>query len=302
MRLITATVTDQATHTDSLTPVPWWSFTKTVLASAALALVAQGRLHLDAPVLDAPVLDAPIPHRPFTLRQLLQHRAGLRCYGTLRAYHDAVAVGQHPWPAEDMLQRANATTPAYQPGEGWAYSNIGYLHVRTLIEQADNAPLAEALDHLVLAPLGITGVTLAQHPEDLAATAWGNPDNYHPAWVYHGLLLGPAQAAATLLHRLLAGHLLPPDLLEAMQTPHPVGGPVPNRPWQTANYGLGLMIGEGDPPGQYTGHTGGGPSSTAAIYQRTTSTQSPPLTAAAFAPCDDPATAERRALALAHRS
>lgn len=28
--------------------VPWWSFTKTVLAAAALTLVRNGRVHLDA--------------------------------------------------------------------------------------------------------------------------------------------------------------------------------------------------------------------------------------------------------------
>ena len=28
-------------------PVPWWSFTKTILAAAALALVQDGRLALD---------------------------------------------------------------------------------------------------------------------------------------------------------------------------------------------------------------------------------------------------------------
>ena len=54
---------------------PWWSFTKTVLAAAALALVADGRLSLDAPVRG----------RSFTLRHLLQHRAGLPEYGQLAA-------------------------------------------------------------------------------------------------------------------------------------------------------------------------------------------------------------------------
>ena len=33
----------------------------------------------------------PLPDRPYTLRQLLQHRAGVANYGALSAYHDAVA-------------------------------------------------------------------------------------------------------------------------------------------------------------------------------------------------------------------
>ena len=48
--MITAVVEDgaEAEGTDPA-PVPWWSFTKTVLAAAALALVADGRLSLDIP-------------------------------------------------------------------------------------------------------------------------------------------------------------------------------------------------------------------------------------------------------------
>jgi CubicO group peptidase (beta-lactamase class C family) len=67
---------------------PWWSFTKTALAVCALRLVAEGVL----------ALDRPRPGKPFTLRQLLQHRAGVRNYGRLQRYHDAVARGDPPWP------------------------------------------------------------------------------------------------------------------------------------------------------------------------------------------------------------
>jgi CubicO group peptidase (beta-lactamase class C family) len=49
--------------------VPWWSFTKTVIAAAALVLVQQKRL----------ALDRPLAGRRYSLRQLLQHRAGLVC-------------------------------------------------------------------------------------------------------------------------------------------------------------------------------------------------------------------------------
>ena len=49
---------------DRLEPmVPWWSFTKTVLAATALSLVRDGLIRLDDPVLD----------QPFTLRQLQRH-------------------------------------------------------------------------------------------------------------------------------------------------------------------------------------------------------------------------------------
>lgn len=292
MRPITATVRDDGIHADTGTAVPWWSYGKTVLAGAALALVAQGRLQLDQT----------LRGKPFTLRQLLQHRAGLPDYGALRAYHAAVAGGEHPWPVAEMLRRVQADTPAFEPGRGWGYSNVGYLLVRTLVEQAADAPLGLALERLVFGPLGVAGVTVAQGPADLDATAWGNARRYHPGWVYHGLLVGPAGAAALLLHRLLAGGLLSPGLLAAMLEAHPVGGPVPGRPWRTASYGLGLMIGEGEPPGRYVGHTGGGPGSTAAVYQLAAAGAEAQArcTAAAFAPLDEPGMAEAQAMTLAH--
>ena len=82
---------------------------KTLLASAALALVAQGRLQLDEPVRG----------KPFTLRHLLGHRAGLRCYGGLRPSHEAVAAGEQPWDVEEMLRQVDADILAYEPGRGW---------------------------------------------------------------------------------------------------------------------------------------------------------------------------------------
>jgi D-alanyl-D-alanine carboxypeptidase len=288
---ITAVVHGADIHTDSEVAVPWWSYGKTVLASAAMSLVAQGRLHLDELVRG----------KPFTLRQLLGHRAGLRCYGGLRAYHNAVAAGEHPWAAEEMLRRVEAVPPAYEAGHGWGYSNIGYFMVRELIETAADMPLGDALNSLLFKPLGISGVVVAREPADLDTTAWGNARRYHPGWVYHGLLVGPAAAAALFLHRLLAGQLLPPDLLAAMHDAYRVGGAIPDRPWTTAGYGLGLMIGQGIPAGEYVGHSGGGPGSTSAVYQRAAPLvdAGARVTAAAFAPLDEPGPVEARALALA---
>jgi CubicO group peptidase (beta-lactamase class C family) len=114
--------------------VPWWNFSKTVIAAAALALVRDGRL----------VLDEPLPTRPYTLRQLLQHRAGLTEYGRLRAYHESVERNDDAWPADEMLARTEADRLIYQPGKGWEYSNIGYSHVRRLIEQETRSPLGVA--------------------------------------------------------------------------------------------------------------------------------------------------------------
>ena len=258
--------------------VPWWSFSKTVIAAAALALVRDGRL----------TLDDPLPNRPYTLRQLLQHRAGLTEYGRLAAYHEAVARNDDAWSADEMLARTAAERLVYAPGEAWGYSNIGYYFIRRLIEQTTDRTLGDALDHLVLKPLGIAGVRFA------ADRAHYSPD-YDPRWVYHGLLVGPLHQAAMLLQRLLAGDLLPSPLLSAMCDRYPVGGPIADRPWKTPSYGLGLMIGETTAGALIAGHTGGGPGSAVAVYHRL---DRPTGTAAAFKAGGDDAAVESACVTL----
>jgi CubicO group peptidase (beta-lactamase class C family) len=103
--------------------VPWWSFTKTVIAAAALLQVQNKALSLDEPV------DA----GPFTLRQLLSHQAGLPDYGNFPDYHAAVARGDAPWSEETMLERVEAQRLRYEPGTAWSYSNIGIVMYVTLL-------------------------------------------------------------------------------------------------------------------------------------------------------------------------
>ncbi len=263
--------------------VPWWSFTKTVVAAAALVLVSKGRLALDEPLVG----------RAFTLRQLLQHTAGVANYGELAAYHEAVARGDEPWPIPTLLARAEADRLRYAPGEGWGYSNIGYLFARQCIEEAAGEALGAALARLVLQPLGIAGARLAQNRADLAGVAMGEAADYHPGWVYHGLLVGPLAAPCLLLDRLMAGRLLPPPLLDEMCRRRALGGEVPGRPWRTHGYGLGLMSGTTETGERALGHTGGGPGSTLAVYHCPDRT--PPCTAAAFAFGNDQGLVERDA-------
>ena len=262
-----------------------------MLAASALVLVERGRLELDAP----------LAGQPYTLRHLLRHQSGLPDYGTLDAYHTAVAAGDAPWPESEMLRRADAGSLLFEPGRGWAYSNIGYLIVRRLVEQASDAPLGAALRTLVLDPLGVEGVILASVPGDLVATAWGNDRAYDPAWVYHGLVVGPASGAALFLYRLMGGSLLSGPILDAMREAWPVCGALPGRPWLSVGYGLGLAECH-TAGGRLCGHTGEGPGSVAAVLIREQGggpgAGNPISTVAVFAAIEDPGVVEREAVAL----
>lgn len=237
--------------------VPWWSFTKTVLAATALTLVRDGLIGLDDPILD----------QPFTLRQLLRHEAGLADYGELAEYHAAVANDEPAWSADEMMLRLDAARVRYSPGTGWRYSNVGYMFIGRLIERLTDLTLDDAVLQRALNPLGLSNVRFAKTRADFQSTHLGSTSNCDPAWVYHGLLIGPMSQAALLLDRLLCGDLFSPALLQAMQTARTLGGPIPGRPWITPGYGLGLMQGSIDGGYSLCGHTGCGPGSVIAVYR-----------------------------------
>jgi CubicO group peptidase (beta-lactamase class C family) len=287
MQAITASVTDEQVRASSPLLVPWWSYSKTIVAAAALLLVEQGRLSLDEPLYG----------KPYSLRQLLQHRSGVGDYGFVDAYHAAVAAGDSPWPVEDMLRRSHACTLLFAPGEGWSYSNIGYTFVRQLIERTTDLSLGQALTRLVFEPLAVADAFVAVTRDDLAVAAWERMHSYDPGWVYHGLVAGPALSAALLLHRLMHHSPLTKSSLRAMLTMHDLGVANSDRPWQRPASGLGLFrgsVGQTD----FVGHTGVGPGSASAIYTTMPGSTSPIRTLAAFTPREDPADVERLALAI----
>jgi CubicO group peptidase (beta-lactamase class C family) len=268
--------------------VPWWSFTKTALATAALRLVAGGHCRLDERV----------DRSPYTRRQLLQHRAGVPNYGCLASYHEAVRRGERPWEIGQLLDRVGADRLDFDPGHGWRYSNVGYLFVRQFIEKAVGRDIGSALRYLVFNPLGLASVRLATSASDLADTAWGNRAEYDPGWVYHGLLIGTPGDAVRFLHSLMWGDVLPPELLIEMTSRHPIGErSLLGRPWETTGYGLGLMIGRMASAGIAMGHSGAGPGSVGAVYHF--GDRAAPCTVAAFATGNEEGRTEHEVVRLA---
>lgn len=227
--------------------LPWWSFTKPAIAALVLKAAEEGLLDLEAA----------LPGWPFTIRQLLQHRAGLRDYGSLPAYKSAVANRETPWSARRLLAEARARELDYPPGEGWLYSSLGYLLLRQELEHLYGQGLGRILQEHLLQPLQLTA-RLAETAADFETLHW-DAGGYHPGWVYHGCLTGTAAEAARLLHALLNAPLLGPASRAAMLEPQMRGGPLPGRIWQETGYGLGMMTGTAEGAGRVIGHSGCGP-------------------------------------------
>ena len=266
---------------------PWWSVTKTAIAICALRLAEQGRLDLDAHM----------PDQPFTLHQLLTHRAGLPDYGTLPAYHAAVRADEEPWPRDALVEAALAQGRLFVPGQGWRYSNVGYLLAREWIEAVAGQGLGDLVRAQIAGPLGLDSVVLAQTRGQFARTAWPEARRYHPGWVYHGCLIGTARDAARMMQGLFAGQLLRAESLSRMRETLRLGDALPGRPWTTHGYATGLMSGRVGAAGRAMGHSGAGPFSVNAVYHFPDLPR--PVTVASFTDGHDEGVAEREAVRLA---
>jgi len=263
---------------------PYWSFTKTVIAICALMLAERGRIDLDEAVVG----------RPFTLRQLLNHTAGLPDYGTLPAYHQAVASNEEPWSRDDLLRATLGQGMLFSPGCGWRYSNVGYMLARDRLEEAAGCAFPDLVESMIASRLGLKTLVLATTREQFSHVHWSGAQRYHPGWVYHGCLIGTAREAALLLQALFTGELVTEASLRQMLTPVPLGGAIEGRPWTDCGYGLGLMIGRMGPAGRAIGHSGGGPVGVNACYHFPDLPE--PVTVATFADSPDEGRAEFEAL------
>jgi CubicO group peptidase (beta-lactamase class C family) len=266
---------------------PWWSVTKTAIAICAFRLAEQGRLDLDAL----------LPGQPFTLHQLLTHRAGLPDYAGLRAYHAAVRADEAPWPRDALVETALAQGRLFAPGQGWRYSNVGYLLARERIEAVAGQGLGALVDAQIAGPLGLDSVMLAQTRSEFARVAWPAARRYHPGWVYHGCLIGTAPDAAQMMQALFAGRLLRAESLSRMRETLRLGGALPGRPWTEHGYATGLMSGRAGTAGRAIGHSGAGPFSVNAVYHFPDLPR--PVTVASFNDGHDEGVAEREAVRLA---
>ncbi len=103
-----------------------YSITKTFLAALFLLLEESRALSLD----DALARWQPRVTRAgdITLRALLRHTAGIPDYGGLSAYHHAVRESPSTaWTFERFAAETYEKGLMFEPGEGWAYSNPGYI-------------------------------------------------------------------------------------------------------------------------------------------------------------------------------
>ncbi len=250
---------ESGTPVDATTLFNLASVTKSVTAMTVLSLRDEGLLDLDGSVPSIVPQFTLLPGHDasaVTVRHLLTHTS---------------AIGD--WPNEPFVQgdtlvesfALNQNQPLWAtPGAYWNYSNRGFELAGLVAATVGGEPFADAVQHRVLDPLGMTGATVdgvlaagRAHARGESAGAWYGPldytwESYEPSG---GLWAGADDLAAYVLALTTStadGVASPTlaEMIEPIQITHE---------WPGAHYGYGMFVDTSyDPPiVSHGGSTGG---------------------------------------------
>lgn len=227
------------------------SNTKTFVATVVLQLVAEGELSLEDSVEEH--LPGVVPGgSAITVRNLLQHTSGLYDYqNALPGSSGAEDFERHRFDhheAEDLVALAVNHPPDFPPGTDFRYSNTGYVLAGMIVESVTGRSWGEEVEQRIIRPLGLKHTSVPGDfpflpwPHARAYQQWGlgtpgtdtttfNPTRSDAA----GGMVSTTADLGRFFRELLAGRLLPPELMEEMRTTVAVepGG-------VELGYGLGL--------------------------------------------------------------
>src|SRR6267143_3204666 len=256
-----------------------YSITKTIIAVLFFLLQEEKRLHIDDPLSRwFPQIDK---SEQISLRQLLNHTAGLPDYGPLPQYHEAVRTSPSTsWSFEKFAAETFEKGLCFAPGTGWAYSNPGYMLLKQIAGEVAGTSFATLVAKRIAEPLKLHRLFVPETVEDLSSLATAPSralsfdgtlrdvrEHYHPGWVSHGVVAAPPSEIARFFDALFHQRLISAESLDEMTEliPVPVSPPLPDRS-RKPSYGLGLMGDPESPWGLAWGHNGGGPGYNASAF------------------------------------
>ena len=167
-----------------------YSITKTFIAVLVLLLRDQRRVSLDDRL--ARWLPGLAGAERISLRQLLNHTAGVPDYGGVRAYHEDVrASPSAPWSFERFVTETLEKGLSFAPGSGWAYSNPGYMFVKRITEQVGGSSFATLILERIARPLGLARTFVPESVGDSPRSLRPHPDRW--------LMMPPLATCATTI-------------------------------------------------------------------------------------------------------
>jgi CubicO group peptidase (beta-lactamase class C family) len=133
------------------------SLSKQFVATGVMALVQDGRIHLNDSVTNY-LDDVPGSWKSITVRHLLTHTSGI--------VKDSTAFD--PFTAQpdiDVIRSVYDVPLQFAPGDAWSYSNIGYYVLAEIIHRVTSEPWPAYVQKRVFDAAGISG----EHSADPAA-------------------------------------------------------------------------------------------------------------------------------------
>jgi len=140
------------------------SIGKMFAAAVAVSLVKDGILELDAPISkwlgETSEFSALPNYRKITVRMLLNHSSGLVDHVYLDSFWDAakarIKEPEFAFTPPEMIAFGYGSKPLFEPGEGFHYTDLGYLLLGLVIEKAGGKSYYALLQERFLYPLGLT--------------------------------------------------------------------------------------------------------------------------------------------------
>ena len=189
---------------------PWASVTKQIMAVLTMQQVDAGLIALDSPAsryLPALSGSAPAP----TIRQLLQHRAGLR--NPEDSGKDASGTPTWYTATDDAL--GWCVQGRTEPGGSWRYNNCDTLVLGAVLEKVTGQSVATLFVENISSPLGLEATGFADRFEHanspLPGMAMALTDAENALLARYGAaggLVGPPLDLLTIDRALMAGKLL----------------------------------------------------------------------------------------------
>lgn len=246
-----------------------YSITKTYTATVVLALTERGLISLNKPI--ATYLSGLELPDSITVQRLLNHTAGIPNYAELPDYVDKTREkpGQ-PWSFDYVIDRTCKGQIDFNPGEGWHYSNTGYMLLLLMIEAVTGKSFAENVNELVINKIGFKSTYVAEEVDSGKVTNGycrqlnidrkmeNITSKYHPWWCKTALLASTSKETTRFYQALFGGELLSQGSLARMTAAVSVGQPGDHF-MSKPSYGLGMMIDPENRFGTMYGHGGNGP-------------------------------------------
>lgn len=127
------------------------SITKQFTSMVIMQLREQGKVKIEDSVC-LYVTPCPEAWKPVTVHHLLTHTSGIPTYTAIPAWRETNMV---PKTVEQMVAIFRDLPLQWTPGEKFAYNNSGYFLLGVVIEKITGKKYEEALQEMILAPLGM---------------------------------------------------------------------------------------------------------------------------------------------------